>query len=307
MNEFTSESNKPSKSIYLKFVGLVEGFILGACNVIPFTNTRLLKNCMRINESDTEKNNGKRMGNYLLTRWPLLLGTILGLIFVFLIPFSSLYPNIPLGFNGSMLVFCAVFLLTELISLLKNIHKISKNWLSFLLSLIIPIGLMLGMYFADFSFVGELTTLSAYALVVFLFLIGGFLSQFSGISVFTLIYLGGLFFVFSDKLNLLSYLSGIKENIFFLLGIAFGFLSGDIIAFYVKGRRNFSLEKTGINISFYLFGVIYLVLTKIKEPYFPTYSPSADADKIVVLAMLLGSFFIAVAKVFHPNPFSVSI
>lgn len=295
-NESVETSVKPTGFLG-HIIRLVEGFLLGCFSILPFSNVRDLKETMLVDDVPEGESLPKKISHRYQVNWSLILGSLIGVFFVFLIPFSFLSENFPLGLHGGMLAFAVVFLALEILRLYQANDR--KHLVSSLIFLVVGVLLMFALYKIDFTFAKTVSSGAGEACLFILILIGSLVTSFSGESLGTLLYMSGLFLSVATSLNSLDYLQGIKSNLVLIAAVAIGYLGGDFLGYYLRARDDFKMERSSLNIGISLFGIFYLSLTQFKAPLFVGYSSSLQAEWVTDATMIIGSFAMAVALVAH--------
>lgn len=298
-------TNETKKGIYQKFVRLVEGFFIGAFSMFPFASTENLKESLQIKEVySKEYTFGQKVKKYLGSSWSLLIGMMIGAVFFFLIPFDYLTTNFPFIIHTSVFAFAigSCFLpLYRLSTVDKEKPKKKGSFLPLLCYFLAGIAILCGIVYVRPDFIAYLRNTNEIVYLALLVMIGSFFSEFCGFSFGSLLYLGGIYLTYADKMYEISYLINIKEkSTLVLLGVlAISFLVGNFLGFVLKNSKDRTRERSALGLGLYLFGAIYCATTYMKEPITTEIVDSTMAQYIILAACVFGSLVIALALSFY--------
>ena len=264
-------------------VSLVQGFLLGSYGQIPLSQEKNLADTMgREDLSFDNRTYWGRFLDHLRKDWPLLLGFLLGTVFIFLIPFRYLYSGYPLGIKAGLVLFA---LASVPIAVYRFIRE-KGSWLSG--GIAIGIGLLFALSLCLLPKATASWWSDAKILVLLLALVAGFLTEITGIGLGTLLFSTGEFLCFADALNPICYFHGIKENLLPLFLLVFGLLIGHCGGYLLRLWKPLRKESAGFNAGFFLMSALYLAFTSLKPPYLTKIITSKLAQWTVLISIMIG-------------------
>jgi hypothetical protein len=237
--------------------------------------------------------------DYLKTRYPLLIGVILGAFFFFLIPVESLTTLYYTSIDVAALAFAVGFAILEGI---RIYHARDKKHL--LPSLIVGgVGFLacILLYFFGFSSLTDAKSGAGIAVVLILMIVGTFIATFSGEGIGTLFFLSGFYPAFAKVIGRLDYFKDITANLLVLVVALFGALVGFFLSFFVRSEyEHLDEEKASLCLGMDLAGILLIAGFQIRTPLYPvTDVPSVTAQTITIASSALAFFFIAIALSMH--------
>lgn len=271
------------KKTYSYFILLVQGFVFGFFEMIPFFRIDYFKNLVHHDKTsyDTFDKNFKK-------NWTYYLGASLGIIFFYAAPINYLKDNYLPTFAYVFLAVISVNLLFSCIEyFLKKITLID----SIMNAAIILISI-LSLFFINFENIYVFKNYGSYIILSLIIVLFTFLSLFSNLTLSSFLILGGIFFTVSDDLQRFALLQNIKDVsllvIFIFLGLFVGW------ALYVLFNYKVKIKNKNITtVAVLLFALIMNIKYVINKSPISDVSDSIIATKILFLTSLIA--FIAIS------------
>jgi hypothetical protein len=293
---------------------VIQGLFLGFANGIPFFNLHNLKEVMSIKEIPFRRPGTKNSENedssyemtypeellYLLKhKSAMIIGTIIGLALFFFIPVDYLIENYPFAIYSSLLSMSVVFCLFEGLRIYRAKKERKHILISAITGVITFLCTFLILKFLSSSmsgvYEGEATKVLILAV---LFLFGGFLYSFSGISLVTLIFVFSGYRSMASGFNTTLYEhTGFLTPILTLICAILGYLLGELL----KRQDSFEMEKPSANVGLYLGVILYIAIDKMKAPYLTGVSTEI-AEWITIGSAIFASLLISVVLSIHLLP-----
>ncbi len=267
---------------------LFEGVFAGFASGVPFFQVKNLKGALSMKEIPFEKvrkdeqnknalvrgiddNNPYKMSLlgelvYLLChRFTYLVGFIVGFALFFFIPAQNLVTQYPTAIYGGFIALSVGFVIFEIYTIIKN-RKEKTHYIPSLLLFILTCCLCFILLKFAYGNVADIWADEKWQKLILIggFFLSGFLLTFSGMSLTTLFFFSGLLISVSDVFNatLYSHTGILNCGLAIVSGII-----GSFVALILLRHNSFVLEKSSINLGFYVMGIIFIALNKIKSPF----------------------------------------
>lgn len=264
-------------------VSILQGFIIGFFQVIPFLRIDFIKNLIRVKSIEDNFN------VLLKNKWSYYIGFILGFIFFYALPISYLKENyIPtLGY---------IFLPVIILNLLANVIILIINKTSIiniLINLLISTCIAVGFYFVNLNSFSNLDTYSSYFIILIIISIISFISAYNNISIASLLLITSIYFPLTEKLNKFALFQNIKSNLILVFFIILGLFIGYSIHYILNRKVKIKKEsKEASSLPFLLLFLIYDLLYIYKKSPIPTTNDSKYATLILFITSLLASIVV---------------
>ena len=281
-------NNTEKVSVSSMLLHLLEGVFAGFASGVPFFHVESLKNAMSVKDLPFEKVDKKEVNRnallkglddsnpyrmsflsellYLFThRFTYLVGAIIGFVLFFFVPCKDLINQYPTAIYGGFVALSLGFGFYEVMRIIRNKDRKNHYIPSILCFIVAAVVCFLLLKFV-YGNATELWENNLYQKMILVggFLLAGFLLTFSGMSMMTLFFFSGFLLSVSDLFNASLY----AHNNLLLCGLALvGALVGSFVAMIVRRQGKFDMEKAGINLGFYLMGIIFIAMKKIKKPF----------------------------------------
>lgn len=301
MNEITNTTTQ--KRGFLSYVeDVFKGAALGLFSWIPFSSYRNLKDTLDVEPKEVQNRSfEEELKDHLKHDIGLWLGLLIGAIFFFSIHVSYLLENFYTPVYGALLAFIVPSLVAEVYLYVRRATKVNPRHIFISLGLMVVIFLLsfLGFKFIRVDF-ARFLALPTYGYVFLLMVIAGFLTGFSGIGWGTIFFMVHFYSQFAEGVYPLSMLKKVSTFAPLVVLALLGALNGAFFALFLNNhekvhQKDYFLEKRGINIGFYLAGLVLIPLYLLKAPFFSGIADSWIAEKITIYTSVIAGFFIALA------------
>lgn len=223
--------------------------------------------------------------SFLSVTLPRLLATACAVTVFFYIPIDMMLERYHTGIYGGMGIMALLFLIAEVYEFIKEKQKDKRHLLASLILFVIFFSLSFSLHYLPLKTPEEESMIPF--LLMALLSLSSFLSSFSGISSFSILFFLGQYSYFSSYLRKTVY-EGMKGWLFLFVILFFGYFIGRTFYLFFQGKlKNLSSEKHSINASLFLSGILYLAIDKIKAPwYFDSETITITAQNITLITTL---------------------
>lgn len=215
------------KKYYSHSILLLEGFILGFFEMIPFLRIDFVRTLFHI------KLNLKDDFQKVIKRdWSYYLGVFLGIIFFFAIPLSFMMDN----YSGTIYyVFLPIIIINIISSVILMVIKKKTSLRNIIFSLLFYTLFALLSYLVNYSLLYDINSFDKYILISLMIALFTFLAVSSNMSISTFLSMSLLYYPLYKAINPFALFQNIKEPLplvfFILLGLFIGCFSNYILAF----------------------------------------------------------------------------
>lgn len=265
------------KKISSKFVLLIQGFIYGMFNMIPFFRNDFFKSMTHIKTKDGD------LKNEFCYNYSFYIGIAFGLIFFFAFPLWYLKENYlyTLGY-----VFLPVIILNLIGSIIYALIN-KASWLEILLNLIISSIVAICIHFINLGDIMSLNNYGGYSLIALMMAVITFISLYSKLNLSSFIVFLSFYYQLYTKLNKFALLQEIKSNIGFVIIFLIGIFLGYMVYTLLKQKT----KDKGYGYSSIPFYILALILDIL---LIKGHSPISDViDSKIAISILLSTSIIA--------------
>ena len=295
------------RSFSTHLIQIIKGLFLGWTTSLPFFSISSLKECVKKEDSSFEEENfGKRLLLHLHENYTYFIGFMVGFLLFFFIPFKTLIPTYPIATYAGLGALILPFLASEVFLFIRSFKKDKVSILSSSIIFVVIFALSMLLYFVlqDKTYFDMSSFSFGLVLVYVIITMSSFISCFSGLGIGTLLFFMHMYLPYEESMRTFVYkdFSYLPLAIFSLLGLLSGYVLHQALLYFV--RRDFGMEKRASSIAFYLAGLILILATKIKEPwYIEDKVITETAQLFVTLASVMGCLFLSFTLSAHRYSF----